>query len=126
MNTMGERIRKLREATGMSAKFASEKLMISASRYSNWENNVSKPKPEELEKIVEFYDTSYDYLFGRTDEKHLTLNEYKLQQMVDNKILKILGLSKEEIEGLSKEDFDRIMDYTKLVIQAHEANKQKK
>lgn len=126
MNTMGSRIRRLRESTGMSAKFASEKLMISASRYSNWENDISKPKPEELEKIVDFYETSYDYLYGKTDEPHLSLNEYKMQQMVDNKILKILGLSTEEIEGLSKSDFDRIIDYTKLVIQSHEMEKLKK
>lgn len=126
MSTMGSRIKRLREETGASAKFTSEKLMVSAQRYSQWENDISKPKTEELQKLVDFFDTSFDYLYGRSDDPHFSLNEYKMKQMVDNKILKILGLTPEQIESLSKEDFDRIIDYTKYIIHSHNNEKAKK
>lgn len=116
--TFGKRIRYLRTSSGISGKAISQKLQVSAQRYSNWENDVSKPKSEELQKIVNFYDTTYDYLFGKTNDPHLSLNEAYMSELVNYKILKIFGLTQEEIKILTKEDFERIVHYAQLIIKA--------
>lgn len=120
METMGDRIRMLRTETGMTQVAVAERLRVKPTTYNSWERNASMPKHEKVLELADLFETTLDYMYGRTQDKHVSLDEYKVEQMVDNKILRILGLSKEEIAALSKKDFDRIIDYTKLVIQAHE------
>lgn len=120
METMGDRIRMLRQESGMTQVVIAKRLNVKPTTYNSWERNASMPKHEKVLELADLFETTLDYLYGRTDDRKTTLDEYKMEQMVDNKILSILGLSKEEIAGLSKKDFDRIIDYTKLVIQAHE------
>ncbi|MGE6556271.1 helix-turn-helix domain-containing protein [Exiguobacterium artemiae] len=119
-NTIGSRIKYLRKSAGISGKSISQKLQVSAQRYSNWENKHAMPKSEELQKIVEFYDTSYDYLFGKTDRPFLSVNEAYMNELVDRKILQLFGLSPEEIMKLNAEDFERIVDYVQLIIKARQ------
>lgn len=120
METMGDRIRTLRQESGMTQVAIAKRLNVRPTTYNSWERNASMPKHEKVLELADLFETTLDYMYGRTQDRKVTLDEYKMEQMVDNKILRILGLTKEEIAGLSKKDFDRIIDYTKLVIQAHE------
>lgn len=119
METMGDRIRKLRTEMGLTQVMLCKILNIKLTTYNTWERNVSEPKHDKILEIMNFFETSLDYLYGITDKPHMTLEENHIDRLVDEKILKLLGMSKQNIAHLSQNDFNRILDYTKLIIQSN-------
>lgn len=66
---MRYRIRDLREDNDLRQKQIAEKLNIHQTTYSDYElGNLNIPVTV-LCQLADFYDTSIDYLVGRTDEK---------------------------------------------------------
>lgn len=64
-----ERIKGLREDKDWTQKFLAEKLFISRSTYSAYENGANAPPIEILVRLSVIYGTSIDYLIGVTDVK---------------------------------------------------------
>lgn len=64
-----ERIRNLREDSDMTQQQIADKLYISRSAYSNYENGSRAFPLEILSQIADIYGTSVDYLIGRTNVK---------------------------------------------------------
>ena len=62
-----DRLRLLRERTGLNQMQTAQKLNIPPATYSSYENG-SNPKPEMLVQLANFFGTSCDYLLGTTDE----------------------------------------------------------
>ena len=63
------RIRDLREDNDLSQKQIAEKLNIHQTTYSDYElGNLNVPISV-LRQLADFYETSIDYLVGRTDVK---------------------------------------------------------
>ena len=63
------RIRDLREDNDLSQKQIAEKLNIHQTTYSDYElGNLNVPISV-LHQLADFYETSIDYLVGRTDVK---------------------------------------------------------
>lgn len=66
---MNYKIRDLREDHDLTQKALSDLLHIHQTTYSDYElGNLNIPVSV-LCKLADFYDTSIDYLLGRTDEK---------------------------------------------------------
>lgn len=65
---MYERLKKLRKSNKFTQKFIANKLNISLSSYSNYENGKYNVPVYILSQIASFYNTSIDYLIGDTDE----------------------------------------------------------
>ncbi|WYU52850.1 helix-turn-helix transcriptional regulator [Bacillus sp. FSL K6-0047] len=71
---LGERLKKLRAARGLSQQELSDKLNITRGTYAHYEVNKRQPDYETLKKISDFFNVSIDYLitgneFGNsTDE----------------------------------------------------------
>lgn len=61
-------IRNLREDNDLTQKDLADILHINRRTYSAYENGVNSIAPETLIKLADFYNTSVDYLLGRTDE----------------------------------------------------------
>ncbi len=59
---LGEQIRKLRRARGISQVQLAEKLWVSKQAVSNWENNNIMPSVEILIKLAKFFGCSTDFL----------------------------------------------------------------
>lgn len=68
MQTLGERIKYLRELLQLTQKDLASQAEISVVQLSRYETNDRKPDPEVLRKIVDALDTSADYLLGRTND----------------------------------------------------------
>ena len=66
---MYRRIRDLREDRDLYQKDLADYLNCSQVCYSNYEIGKRDIPTEVLSKLAEFYNTSTDYLLGRTDEK---------------------------------------------------------
>ena len=67
MITFAERLKELSEKRGLLQKAVASDLNIGNTTLSNYEQNVSSPNPEMLIAIADYFDTTVDYLLGRTD-----------------------------------------------------------
>lgn len=68
MQTLGDRIKYLREQRQLTQKDLASQADISVVQLSRYETNDRKPDPEVLRNIVDALDTSADYLLGRTPD----------------------------------------------------------
>ena len=66
---MYKRIRDLREDNDLTQQQMADKLFINRRTYSSYEVGSRSIPIEILSKIADIFDTSIDYLVGRTDEK---------------------------------------------------------
>ncbi|ASA20899.1 helix-turn-helix domain-containing protein [Paenibacillus donghaensis] len=63
-----ERLISLRESTGLSQYEVAEKLGIKRPRYNAWEQGISKPRTDMVNKIATFFDVNPNYLLGFDSE----------------------------------------------------------
>lgn len=63
------RIKDLREDQDLNQRELAEKLFLTRSAYSNYENGLRDVPAEVLGRLADYYNTSVDYLIGRTDER---------------------------------------------------------
>lgn len=67
MTIFAERLKTLRESRGLMQKSVAAELNIGNTTLSNYEKNVSSPNPDILVAIADYFDTSTDFLLGRTE-----------------------------------------------------------
>ena len=63
--SLGERLRYARTRTDQTQREVAKKAGINYKTLSNWENNVSKPAPDDVLILAKIYNVSTDYLLGR-------------------------------------------------------------
>ena len=66
---MYPRLRDLREDKDLTQTAVAAILKMSQTGYSKYETGENDIPTQVLLKLADFYDTSIDYLLGRTDEK---------------------------------------------------------
>ena len=67
MNKFGERLKDLRTEKGVTRLQLAENLQVSVRLIAYWENGQRECPFDMLIKIANLFDTSTDYLLGRTD-----------------------------------------------------------
>ena len=60
-------IKELREAKGLNMREASKQLNLPYTTYVSYEKGQREPTSELLIKLADFFETTVDYLVGRTD-----------------------------------------------------------
>ena len=63
------RLREIREDKDLKQDDVARALGIKQQQYSEYERGTVLISIEKLDKLADFYDTSVDYLIGRTDER---------------------------------------------------------
>lgn len=116
INTIGERIRYLRNLNGTTLKFLSDATKISKGNLSSYENNKFNPGAEALVLISNFFNVSTDYLLTGKDfspclstEENLfdiSNEEYKLIKL----FRKLNHVDKIKIEGIIE---NKLYEYNK-------------
>ena len=71
------RIRDLREDQDLSQTKLAEMIGMSQTGYSKYETGENELPISILVKLADFYNTSTDYILGRTDDKRPPENWYK-------------------------------------------------
>lgn len=66
---VGEKLRDLRKAKGITAEVLCKELGITVGSYRNYERNDRNPPYETLIKIADYYNVTLDYLLGREPQK---------------------------------------------------------
>lgn len=69
METIGERIRGLRESKELNSKDLASILDINPSTYSKLENDKKSIGVDEFKKITEYFSVSADYILGTNESK---------------------------------------------------------
>lgn len=100
MNTIGERIKSLRESkNNLSAKELAEILDINQSTYSKLENDKKSIAVSELKKITEFFGVTADYIIGTSKvEEDIVIYMRREKNMSDediNEVQMILSMMDE-------------------------------
>src|SRR5690554_120663 len=80
MSMLGERIKDLREAQGLTQKDLANQLGTTARNIGFYETGDRNPPIHTLNKLADFFDVSVDYLLGRTDIPNI----YKDKEMIEN------------------------------------------
>jgi transcriptional regulator with XRE-family HTH domain len=62
--SFAERLIALREEKGLSQYDVAERLGIKRPRYNAWEQGLSKPRADMLDKLAAFFGVTTDYLLG--------------------------------------------------------------
>lgn len=97
---IGERLKQLRKEKGIEAQFIAQKINVSKSTYSYYENDKSDPNFETLKKLADIFDVSTDYLLGRTDMKEIAIIEGdEIPQE-----LRAVGIDYMEVDKIAKEE----------------------
>ncbi|MBB6671731.1 helix-turn-helix domain-containing protein [Cohnella nanjingensis] len=72
---IGSRIAYLRDQRGLTQEELSSSLGISRAALSHYEKNRREPDTETLTKLADLFHVSIDYLVGRTQQPHMTLDD---------------------------------------------------
>ena len=67
---MYQRLRDLREDRDLTQKQVAEMLGMSQTGYSKYETGENDIPTHILIRLADFYQTSTDYILGRTDKRH--------------------------------------------------------
>lgn len=113
MKTLGDSLRNARETKNLTQKEVSKKTGINNKTISNYENDVSSPDPNALKTFADIYETSVDYLLGRSSlhkESDLVTKEYH----------------NFNIDGLPEEAIKLVEDYIELLKLKYNADGTKK
>ena len=99
---IGSRIRKYREENNLSQKQLAEKIGVSNSRVSNWEQGLNRPDADILAAICVALDVSPSLLLGiqvtgdeLTEQERKVLKAYREKEDVRQAAHILLGVSEE-------------------------------
>ena len=106
--SFSENLKYLRIRENYTQETLSKALGISRSRLNNYEQGVREPDFETIELIADFFNVSFDFLFGRSEGFDITDEEIRLVYAFRNaddgvrlSVMKILDLPCEKREQRS-------------------------
>jgi transcriptional regulator with XRE-family HTH domain len=98
MNKLADHLKYLRKQRNWTQEEVAQRLNMSRSQISKWENGELLPDLQSLEKLSELYNVSIDFLVGkRTNKKELLREVNRIYQTdyVDEKMLEIIDYFKQ-------------------------------
>lgn len=101
-----KRIRELRKERKMTMKQLGEIIGVAESTISLYETGKRQPDNDILQRLADFFDTSTDYLLGRTDEK----SENSLDKQLEGVDFALWG----EVHDLTDEEKQDIINFVKF------------
>lgn len=110
MSIFSERLKTARNNKGWTRKRAVSELGIPYPTYSGYEQGNRQPDIETMKKIATAYDTTIDYLTGKTDNPSPMSDEIKQVDLKNDPVVLSYGG-----KPISKED----MDIIKAILRRH-------
>ena len=96
-NSFGERLKELRKSKKLTQVQVSEMIDVQQGTYSRWENGSLEPSLEAVVKLAKLFDTTTDYLLGKTIYSTLDVVPHPITR-IDLKKLK--EFNKTELDDL--------------------------
>ncbi len=107
------RIKLEREKLGITQSELSKKLNVSQQTIGSWEVGRTEPSTDNLQRLSELFNTSIDYLLGRTNirtPESLTIDEEFQQLLSDPDTL----VAFKDFHNLSDTDKQEIINFIKF------------
>ena len=111
-NTLGMRIKSLREYAGLSQLELAKHLNVSNTTLSQYESGQRIPSDDIKIKIATFFNVSVDYLLGRVDKKIKAAPEGPPLSELEKVLLTATS-------GLSSDDMKKAIEYVELLKLKH-------
>ena len=86
-NSFGDRLKALRKSKKLTQVQVSEMIDVQQGTYSRWENGTLEPNLEAVVKLAKLFDTTTDYLLGKTTYSTLDVVPHPITK-IDLKKLK--------------------------------------
>ena len=115
--TYGDRLKKLREKTGLSQKEMTSRLNINRSTYARYELSQTQPDYDTLKLLANYFDVTIDYIIGRSEHPKLTEKE---DVDADDQVKELMELLKDKPDAERKRLEERILAYAKGLTDANE------
>ena len=96
-NSFGDRLKELRKSKKLTQVQVSEMIDVQQGTYSRWENGTLEPSLEAVVKLAKLFDTTTDYLLGKTIYSTLDVVPHPITR-IDLKKQK--GFNKIELDDL--------------------------
>ena len=96
-NSFGDRLKELRKSKKLTQVQVSEMIDVQQGTYSRWENGTLEPNLEAVVKLAKLFDTTTDYLLGKTIYSTLDVVPHPITR-IDLKKLK--EFNKTELDDL--------------------------
>lgn len=90
-----DRLKEQRTKLGLTQKEIADKLNIGSTSYQRYENGTREPKLDTLCQLADIFETSTDYLLGRSNKNVPTYSNDKKEDKWD-KLGSVLSLSEKE------------------------------
>lgn len=86
MDTLGNKLKKLREEKGFTLEYVANHLNTTKTSIGRYEKDDREPKSDMLLALAEFYNVSTDYLLGKSDLRNEKIDSdiRKIQRARDN------------------------------------------
>ena len=104
------KLRMLREKTGLTQKEFASKFNMSDARYNHYETGKREPDYDTLKSFADFFEVSTDFLLGRTDIDNSTIDEEFSELLNDPELL----VAFKDISSLSENDKKEIINFIKF------------
>lgn len=105
---MLERLSDLRKKRKWSLQDTADQLGIAKSTYAGYESGYREPSLQSLSKIADLFDTSVDYILGRTEDSQQEKSVIEITELLNNSDRQ-LSLDEEPLSA------DEIMDFIAFV-----------
>ncbi|UWD47196.1 helix-turn-helix domain-containing protein [Clostridioides difficile] len=108
MESLGDRIAKLRKELDINQKELATKVGITEASLSRYENNLREPKSEIIVRLAKELKTSTDYLLGINEntkinrEDKLIIESLSISEKTKQLLEKIYSLEEEDREAIEK------------------------
>ncbi|MCC0632997.1 MULTISPECIES: helix-turn-helix domain-containing protein [unclassified Clostridioides] len=108
MESLGDRIAKLRKELDINQKELATKVGITEASLSRYENNLREPKSEIIVRLAKALKTSTDYLLGINEntkinrEDKLIIESLSVSEKTKQLLEKIYSLEEEDREAIEK------------------------
>ncbi len=112
MVIFAERLKYLRERRGLMQKAVAVDLNIGNTTLSNYEKDISSPSPEMLVAIADYFNTSIDYLLGRTNNSAPISSSVKEEEKYISTVC----------HNLNDENKKSLFDYAEYLSQKYNKN----
>lgn len=106
-----ERLRKLRNAHGLTQKQMACLLNIDRTTYVKYESGTSEPTFAALGKLAEYFNVTTDYLLGRTDLPAAAPAETKENQPAPVSGSELDESLVSDLTSLSPQEVQRVLDF---------------
>lgn len=118
--TLAKRLINLRNKRGLSQYEVAEKLGIKRARYNAWEQEISKPRTDMLNKIADLFEVTPDYLLGfdHNDTNELPDKSKDFREVLMDERLTIDG------KPLTQEDKEKLLRVIEAMFWDSKNNKQ--